>query len=84
VWYGGYALDCAPKQAPRAVAMAKSHLSDVHSRIANRALQMHGGIGFTWEHDLHFWYKRAAWNHVAFGDPQWHRERLAELASFAA
>lgn len=83
-WYAGYALDALPKEAPRAVAMAKSHLSDVYSKVANRALQMHGGIGFTWEHDLHFWYKRAIWNRSAFGDPQWHRARLAELATFAA
>ena len=53
-------------------------------RTAMAAVQMHGGIGFTWEHDLHFWFKRAAWNHGAFGDPQLHRARLAELASFAA
>ena len=83
-WYAGYTLDVAPKQAPLAVAMAKSHLSDMYSRVANRALQMHGGIGFTWEHDLHFWFKRAAWNYGAFGDPQWHRERIAQIASFAA
>jgi len=84
VWNAGYSLDAQPKQAARAVAMAKAHLSDVYSHVANRALQMHGGIGFTWEHDLHFWFKRAAWNQSAFGDPQWHRERIAAIASFAA
>jgi len=40
---------------------------------------MHRGIGFTWEHDLHFWFKRACLNEVAFGDPTYHRERLAAI-----
>jgi alkylation response protein AidB-like acyl-CoA dehydrogenase len=43
---------------------------------------MHGGIGFTWEHDLHLWFKRAKWNETAFGDPTFHRERVAQLARF--
>ena len=60
--------------------MAKARLSDVYSRTTNRAVQIHGGIGFTWEHDIHFWFKRAKWNEVAFGDATYHRERLAQLA----
>ncbi len=83
VWYAGYRLDSAPRQAPEAVAMAKARLSDVYSFVADRALQVHGGIGFTWEHDLHFWFKRAAANRVAFGDPTHHRERVAQLSRFA-
>jgi len=43
---------------------------------------MHGGIGFTWEHDLHFWFKRAKWNELAFGDASLHRERVATLSGF--
>jgi alkylation response protein AidB-like acyl-CoA dehydrogenase len=38
---------------------------------------VHGGIGFTWEHDLHIWFKRAQSNRYAFGSPEWHRERVA-------
>jgi alkylation response protein AidB-like acyl-CoA dehydrogenase len=83
VWYAAHLCDAAPRQAPRAIAMAKARLSDVYSRVVNRAVQMHGGIGFTWEHDLHFWFKRAAWNHAAFGDPSFHRERVATLAGFS-
>jgi alkylation response protein AidB-like acyl-CoA dehydrogenase len=83
VWYAAYCLDHEPRRAPRAVAMAKGHLSEVYSRVANRALQMHGGIGFTWEHDLHFWFKRAAFDRSWFGDPQHHRARIAELAAFS-
>jgi len=80
VWYAAYAYDAVPRDASRAAAMAKACLSDVYSRTTNRAVQIHGGIGFTWEHDLHFWFKRAKWNEFAFGDPTYHRERLAQLA----
>jgi alkylation response protein AidB-like acyl-CoA dehydrogenase len=82
VWYAAYAFDALPREAPRAAAMAKACLGDVYSRTTNRAVQIHGGIGFTWEHDLHFWFKRAKWNEFAFGDPTYQRERLAELANF--
>ena len=43
------------------------------------ALQVHGGIGFTWEHDLHFYMKRAQVDQLSFGDASYHRERLAQL-----
>ena len=82
VWYAGYAQDALPRDAARAASMAKAALSDVYSRSANRSVQMHGGIGFTWEHDVHFWFKRAKWNELAFGDPTYHRERVAALTRF--
>jgi alkylation response protein AidB-like acyl-CoA dehydrogenase len=82
VWYAAYVFDKTPKEAPRAAAMAKARLGEVYSRTVNRAVQMHGGIGFTWEHDLHLWFKRARWNEVAFGDPPFHRERLARLDDY--
>jgi len=79
VWYAAYAFDHRPRAAARAAAMAKARLGDVYSRTVNRAVQMHGGIGFTWEHDLHLWFKRARWNEVAFGDPEYQRERVAAI-----
>ena len=82
VWYAAYALDSLPREAARAAALAKIRLSDVYSRTTNKAVQMHGGIGFTWEHDMHFWFKRAKWNEFAFGDASYHRERLAQLEGF--
>lgn len=82
VWYAAYAFDALPHEASRAAALAKARLSDVYSRTTNRAVQMHGGIGFTWEHDMHFWFKRAKWNEFAFGDAMYHRERLAQLEGF--
>ena len=82
VWYAAYAFDALPAEAARAAALAKARLSDVYARTTNRAIQMHGGIGFTWEHDMHFWFKRAKWNEFAFGDATYHRERLAQLEGF--
>jgi len=82
VWYAAYAFDHRPREAARAAAMAKARLGDVYGRTANRAVQMHGGIGFTWEHDLHLWFKRARWNEVAFGDPTYQRERLATIDGY--
>jgi alkylation response protein AidB-like acyl-CoA dehydrogenase len=82
LWYAAYAYDALPREASRAAAMAKASLSDVYSRVTNRSVQIHGGIGFTWEHDLHFWFKRAKWNEFAFGDATYHRERLAQLTRF--
>jgi len=82
VWYAAYAFDHEPRHASRAASMAKARLSDVYSRTTNRAVQIHGGIGFTWEHDMHLWFKRAKWNEAAFGDATYHRERLAQVAGF--
>ena len=82
VWYAAYAYDNETRGAARAASMAKARLSDVYARSTNRAVQIHGGIGFTWEHDMHLWFKRAKWNEAAFGDATYHRERLANLAGF--
>ena len=82
LWYAAHAQDALPREASRAASMAKASLSDIYSRSANRAVQVHGGIGFTWEHDIHFWFKRAKWNELAFGDPAFHRERVATLGGF--
>jgi alkylation response protein AidB-like acyl-CoA dehydrogenase len=83
VWYAAYAHDARPaKEAARAAAMAKAALGDVYSRTARRAVEMHGGIGFTWEFDLHLWFKRAHANELAYGDPAFHRERIAVLDGY--
>ncbi|HZR82287.1 MAG TPA: acyl-CoA dehydrogenase family protein [Candidatus Binatia bacterium] len=82
LWYAAWAQQAIPKDASRAASMAKARLGDVYSRVANRAVQMHGGIGFTWEHDIHFWFKRAKVNELSFGTPTWHRERVAQLSGW--
>jgi alkylation response protein AidB-like acyl-CoA dehydrogenase len=78
--WAGWALDHEPETGGRAASMAKAYASDAGFRVAASALQVHGGIGFTWEHDLHFFLKRAKANAYAFGDARWHRDRVAELA----
>jgi alkylation response protein AidB-like acyl-CoA dehydrogenase len=79
-YWAGWALDHEPGAAARAASMAKAYASDAGFRVTASAMQVHGGIGFTWEHDLHFFLKRAKANAHAFGDARWHRERVAELA----
>jgi alkylation response protein AidB-like acyl-CoA dehydrogenase len=79
-YWAGWALDNEPETATRAASMAKAYAGDAGFRVTASALQVHGGIGFTWEHDLHFFLKRAKANAHAFGDARWHRDRVAELA----
>ncbi len=79
-YYAAWALDHEPDSGALAASMAKAYAGDAGWRVAASSLQVHGGIGFTWEHDLHFFLKRATANAHAFGDGRWHRERVAELA----
>jgi alkylation response protein AidB-like acyl-CoA dehydrogenase len=74
VWYAAYAWDRRPRDAARAAAMAKASLGDVYSRTARRSVEMHGGIGFTWEFDLQLWFKRAHTNEVPSAIPSFHRQ----------
>jgi alkylation response protein AidB-like acyl-CoA dehydrogenase len=76
----GWACDHDPGSAAIAASMAKAYASEAGWRVTASALQVHGGIGFTWEHDLHFFLKRAKSNAHAFGDARWHRTQVAELA----
>jgi alkylation response protein AidB-like acyl-CoA dehydrogenase len=79
-YWAGWALDNEPETGPRAASMAKAYAGDAGFRVTASALQVHGGIGFTYEHDLHFFLKRAFANAHAFGDSRWHRDRVADLA----
>ncbi len=79
-YWAAWALDHEPEAASRAASMAKAYAGDAGFRVTASALQVHGGIGFTWEHDLHFFLKRATANAYAFGDGRWHRDRVADLA----
>ncbi len=63
--------------ASRAVAMAKSYCGDVYKMVCDQGVQIHGGIGFTWDHDMHLYFKRARSSDTAFGDANCHRELLA-------
>jgi alkylation response protein AidB-like acyl-CoA dehydrogenase len=79
VYWAAWALDHEPETAPVAVACAKAYAGDAGRRVPRSALQVHGGIGFTWEHDLHFFLKRGEANAHAYGDSAEHRERVAAL-----
>jgi alkylation response protein AidB-like acyl-CoA dehydrogenase len=78
-YYAAWAVDEKQPDAPLAVSMAKSYASDASRKVSNAGIQLHGGIGMTWEHDLHLYMKRAKASEVAFGDATWHRERVASL-----
>jgi alkylation response protein AidB-like acyl-CoA dehydrogenase len=79
-----WAADAEPEGLLLAASIAKAAASDAGWRVAGASLQVHGGIGFTWEHDLHLWLKRARVDAAAFGDAHWHRERVASLLIDAA
>jgi alkylation response protein AidB-like acyl-CoA dehydrogenase len=79
VYWAAWALDHEPETAPLAAACAKAYAGDAGRRVPRAALQVHGGIGFTWEHDLHFFLKRGEANAHAYGDGTAQRERIAAL-----
>jgi alkylation response protein AidB-like acyl-CoA dehydrogenase len=78
-YYAAWAIDEGDPEAAMAVSMAKAAASDAGRKVCAAAIQLHGGIGMTWEHDLHLYLKRAKADEVAFGDATWHRERIARM-----
>ncbi len=78
VFGAAWAADAAPDSLPKSASMAKAYASDAGWRVPDASIQVHGGIGFTWEHDLHFFLKRGKANAALFGDAKWHRERVAD------
>jgi alkylation response protein AidB-like acyl-CoA dehydrogenase len=78
--YAAWAADAEPESLPIAAAMAAARSADAAWEGAASALQVLGGIGFTWEHDLQFWLKRARVAGRMLGSPREHRDRVAELA----
>jgi alkylation response protein AidB-like acyl-CoA dehydrogenase len=80
VYYAAWALSNEDaERASCAVSVAKAYCSDAYREVANRGVQVHGGIGFTWEHDLQLYYKRAKSSETLFGDANFHRERVAQF-----
>jgi alkylation response protein AidB-like acyl-CoA dehydrogenase len=62
-----------------ASSMAKAFCGEMYTRVASNGIHVHGGIGFTWEHDMHLFFKRAKSNEVLLGDPSYHRDKVARL-----
>jgi alkylation response protein AidB-like acyl-CoA dehydrogenase len=79
-YYAGWCADAEPESLPLAAHMAKARASDAASSVTNAALQVFGGIGFTWEHDLQFFLKRAQVSAQLLGTASEHRERVAALS----
>ena len=79
VYWAAWCIGADDPDASIAASTAKTWCSDASKRVMASGLQVHGGIGFTWEHDLHFFLKRAQLDQLAFGDAIYHRERLTAL-----
>jgi alkylation response protein AidB-like acyl-CoA dehydrogenase len=78
-WYGAWCVSTCDDDASVAASAAKVWCADAAKRVMASGLQVHGGIGFTWEHDLHLYLKRSQLGQVSMGDATYHRERLAGL-----
>jgi alkylation response protein AidB-like acyl-CoA dehydrogenase len=59
--------------------MAAAYVGDVANDVAQECLQVHGGVGYTWEHDLHLLLRRIRSNSALYGEPSWHRERVCRI-----
>jgi alkylation response protein AidB-like acyl-CoA dehydrogenase len=82
-YYAAWCADAEPESLPLAASMAKARASTAAAAVTNAALQVFGGIGFTWEHDLHFLLKRAETAASLYGSPRMHHERIAALSGLA-
>ncbi|HVD00659.1 MAG TPA: acyl-CoA dehydrogenase [Candidatus Dormibacteraeota bacterium] len=77
-YYAAWAVDADAPDRSLACSIAKSYTSDAYRHATGSGIQVHGGIGFTWEHDMHLYFKRAKASEVTLGDPTFHRELVAE------
>jgi alkylation response protein AidB-like acyl-CoA dehydrogenase len=75
-YYAAWALDAGADDRELAASVAKAYVNDAARRVCGDAIQVHGGIGFTWEYDLHLYFKRAKALEVMYGDADYHRERV--------
>jgi alkylation response protein AidB-like acyl-CoA dehydrogenase len=82
-YHAAWAADADPERLPMAAAMAKAWTSDAGRSVTGSAIQLHGGIGFTWEADVHWLYKRAQIDSALLGGARAHRARIAALAARA-
>ena len=77
-YYAAWTVDQDIPDSPVAVSTAKSWCGDAYKHVTNEGVQIHGGIGFTWDHDMHLYFKRARFSDTAFGDSTYHRELIAQ------
>ncbi len=79
LYYAAWALDESPDEAPRHVSMAKAYASEAFTRIGIEGIELHGAIGYTWEHDAQLYLKRSKWAKSVFGGADHHYDRVAQL-----
>lgn len=77
-YYASWAVSNQVAEASLAAALAKAAASDAFRRVSAEGIQLHGGIGFTWDHDMHLYFKRAKSSEFTFGDANWNRELVAQ------
>jgi alkylation response protein AidB-like acyl-CoA dehydrogenase len=82
LWFAAHAFDHVKDEAEHAAAMAKSHITDRYTQVSRDAVEIYGGIGLTWECEVHMWLKRALFDRAWLGLPQVHRERAAKLSGW--
>jgi alkylation response protein AidB-like acyl-CoA dehydrogenase len=80
VWWAAWAADNAPEEFPLAASAAKAYAARVFEQAAETVIQVHGGIGFTWEHDAHLYWRRAKVDRLLLGDEAEHLDAVARLA----
>ncbi|MFP6727796.1 MAG: acyl-CoA dehydrogenase family protein, partial [Alphaproteobacteria bacterium] len=77
-YYAAAAADEEPDELPAVASLAKAGASEAYLQTAIHTIQIHGGIGFTWDNDTHLWFKRAKSSQVFLGDANFHRERMLQ------
>ena len=78
-YYAAAAADEDDAELPALASLAKASASEAYMQTAIATIQIHGGIGFTWDNDTHLWFKRAKSSEVFLGDPAWHRENMMRV-----
>jgi alkylation response protein AidB-like acyl-CoA dehydrogenase len=81
VYYAAWALDAGAEDAENAASIAKAYTGDASRKVCGEAIQVHGGIGFTWEYDLHMYFKRAKALEAQYGDAEYHRELVLDAVA---
>jgi alkylation response protein AidB-like acyl-CoA dehydrogenase len=82
-WYSAHAFDHEPGDVERMAAFTKAHVAEVATEVLRKATEVHGGIGFTEQYDLHLWFRRVALSRPLLGGPELLREESARLRGWA-
>jgi len=83
-WYAAHAFEHEPADASRLAALAKAHVSEVATEILRKATEVHGGIGFTEQYDLHLWFRRVTLSRPLLGGPELLRDEAARLRGWTS